>query len=194
MKRVPKIIYLLFVFIVIILLAEGVYYFFIVKKRSEIPPTESPPIAEEKAEELEQTFGQIKEKVESRQEELNQKSSSKEKCLFVPPIDPEDGIYRTDKIRTNVYDYYYEGRIVEVKETVYEDCPFINLVLNKIGPFDLNIPSNLLADTDIGKISALIYQDHLGERVQIKIQYEQNPVDPSSLKTIEWQPLVFFID
>jgi hypothetical protein len=192
-NRLPKTICLL-IFIVIILLAEGVYYYLIVKKPSILPKPESVTEQEKKEKELAQSYDQIKKKVASQQEELEEKPPLEDKCLFVPPTDPKNGIYRTDKIKTNVYDYYYEGRVVGVKETTYQDCPFINLVLDKTSPFTLNIPLDLPAITDLGKMSALIYQDHLAERVQLRVQYEQDPDDPSSLKMIEWQPLVFFVD
>lgn len=183
-----------FFFLLLAVFIFGALFYSVSKKPSVLPKPEPITEQEKKEKELGQSYDQIKKKVKNQQEEWKQEAPSKEKCLFVPPTDPKNGIYRIDKIKTNVYDYYYEGRVVGVKETIYEDCPFINLVLDKISPFTLNIPADLSANTDIGKISALIYQDHLGERIQMKIQYEQNPANPSSLKIIEWQPLVFFVD
>jgi len=151
-------------------------------------------MANEKAKIGKKEYKKLEQEFKAQKKELKEKPVLAENCLQVPPTDPQFGIYRLDKIRENVNDYFYEGKLVRVEEKDYQGCPYIYLVLKVRDEFNLVIPSALLAKTDLGEVSALLYKEHLGQRIQIKIRYEQNQAEPNNLKILEWQPLAFWVD
>ena len=185
---IPIILFLIFVFL--IFAVEGYYYFKIARQKSELQR-----IMEEKAEVGREKYGKVVQEIETQQEEISEKRSFLiEECLLVPPVDPMIGIFRIDKINESIADYFYEGKIVGVEEIDYQGCDYIKLTLEIRNEFEIAIPSALLAETDLGETSAMIYQEHIGERVQIKIRYEKDLSDPEILKILEWQPLVFVVE
>lgn len=182
---------LIFLFFIFLIFAiEGYYYFEMARQKSE-----SRRDIEEKAEMGEKRYARVVQEIETQQEEISEKRPLLiSECFLVPPVDPMFGIFRIDKINKNTADYFYEGKLVGVEEIDYQGCDYIKLTLEVRDEFEIAIPSVLLAETDLGKTSAMIYQEHIGERVQIKIRYEKDLSDPEILKILEWQPLVFVID
>lgn len=183
----------LFLLIFLILLGELVYYYWLKRKPVSVP-SELQWIVNEKGERGRKGYERLKQEIKAQAKEHKEKPVLVESCLQVPATDPEIGIYQLNKVEEDTYDYFYEGELVRVEEKDYQGCPFIYLVLKIREEFEIAIPSALLAKTDLGEASTLLYKDHLGERVKIKVRYEQSPDDPSNLKMLEWQPLVFLID
>ncbi len=186
----PVILFLILVFL--IFSAEGIYYYFkVVRQRGEIY-REIQRFEEKKGETGKERYDVVKEEIEVQQEELREERPLlTEECRLVPPVDPMLGINRIDKKTSSIADYYYEAEILAVEETDYQGCDYVKLTLKIIDEFEIAIPSALLAKTDLGEVSALLYQGHIGERVLIKIRYEKDQADPEILKMLEWQPLVF---
>lgn len=186
----PIILFLIFVFL--IFSAEVAYYYFkVIKQKSEIQ-RELQRIEEKKAEVGRERYEEVTQEIEVQQEELREERPLlTEKCQFVPPVDPMLGINRIDKKTNSIADYYYEAEVLAVEEIDYQGCDYVKLTLKIRDEFEIAIPSALLAKTDLGEVSALLYQGHIGERVLIKIRYLKDLVNPEILKILEWQPLVF---
>lgn len=186
---------LLAIFVFLIFVGEGVYYFLrVARPRSELQ-REIQRRADINAKVGKERYEKVAQEIETQQEILKEKRPLlTEKCRLVPLIDPMFGISRIDKKTNSIADYYYEAKIISVEEIDYLGCNYIKLTLEIRDEFEISIPSALLAKTDLGEVSALLYQGHIGERVQIKIRYEQNASNPEILKILEWQPLVFVIE
>lgn len=188
--------YLLVGLVFLMLLGEVGYYYWLKSKQSLVPQelSEEQKRVNEKGQEGKKLYEQLKDDIKAQEKIQNRTQSLLENCLRVPSTDPKIGIFQLDKKEENIYDYYYEGRVVKVEEKNYQSCPYIYLVLKLQDEFTLAIPASLLAQTDLGKVSANVYKQHLNERIKIKIRYQEEPAGSGEFKILEWQPLVFLIE
>jgi len=188
-------IFLLLVFILLILAAEGGYYYYLkVIRKPALPPSETRRGVEEKAEKGEGEYENLKQEIKAQQEGTRERSILFEKCFQFYLENPKGGTYRLDKIGNNVFDYFYRGRLTKVEEKEEKGCLYTSLLLEGVNNFTLVLPSDFSAKTDLGNVYPAIYKDHLNQKIEVKIRYEQSPADPKAFKLLEWQPLVFFID
>lgn len=188
----PLILFLIFIFI--ILVAGGGYYYFRVIRKPKLPPHELQLEAEEKAKRGKEEYEKLKQEVRVQQEEMEARPALIEECLEVYLDNPKNGIYRMDKVDEKIFDYFYKGRVAKVEEKTEGGCVYINLSLEGPQSFTLVLPSGMKAETDLGDIYPTIYNDHINSLVDLKIRFQDIPINPNLYKIIEWVPLVFSAD
>lgn len=131
-----------------------------------------------------------------------EKTIQDERCLVVP-TNAQDVTVGLEYFRTaesgepNVYDYYYQARLLEVQRNVVEGCEYTQLLfLNDIKNenFSINIPKGVLTKTELGTASADVFKNHKGQTIELIIRYETKPTDPDYFKLVYWQPKRFIFD
>jgi hypothetical protein len=136
-------------------------------------------------------YAKIKEEIKSDQKNLGERLPLADNCLFVSPTDPRAGIVGENKVREGVNDYVIEGKVLKVEESEINGCLYTIITIESTVQADIQIPSRLLALTNLGEVSPLIFKNHIGERVQLRLRYKE---ERSAIKILEWQPIVFFKD
>lgn len=187
-------IFLLLIFTLLILAAEVGYYYFKVVRKPALPPSEAQRRVEEKAERGKEEHENLKQEIKAQQKGVKERPILFEKCLQFYLENPKSGTYRFDRVGDNVFDYFYRGKLTKVEEKEEKGCLYTSLLLEGVNSFTLVLPSDFSAKTDLGDVHPAIYKDHLNQRIEVKIRYEQNPTDSKAFKLLEWQPLVFFIN
>lgn len=177
------------------------YHYFRLVKEAQPPPS---PVGVPK--EVERRYRQESaETIDKIREEMATFSplpvTLKEECFNVPIFanEPYGGSYFMDNPEPYIFDFHYEGYVVDVVDRTVGDCQYSTIVLTRNEyQYELNIPKGIISSqrvaTGFPQIYPEVLKNYKGKFFQLQIYYQSDkekiPANESktpTLKFLEWE-------
>ncbi|CAN5176768.1 hypothetical protein BH11PAT1_BH11PAT1_5450 [soil metagenome] len=185
---------------ILLLVIFNTYYYFASKKIPDSSSSKKATISNEVKNKLDAQIADFTKNVKKQEVEAREESKKlRDECRYTD-TDPKIGAQHFENSElegVESIDYFYMLKIVKAESLVIArnnlPCNYIKLSLStKQKPKDIltiNLPSGLIWDIRVSKVSPLMYKDQIGMYITMKLRIQKNESTNGSYKILDWQPI-----